>query len=65
MAIGLAEIERVSTLILFWWFFVVGNDWVKEAGNAYAKAAALHLATVAYQTVWLCSRPTLKMPLRA
>lgn len=28
----------VSALILFWWIFVVGDDWVKEAGNAYAKA---------------------------
>lgn len=27
----------VSVLILAWWLFVVGDDWVKEAGNAYAK----------------------------
>lgn len=27
----------VSSLLFFWWVFVVGDDWVKEAGDAYAK----------------------------
>ena len=27
-----------SLLILVWWLFVVSDEWVKEAGNAYAKA---------------------------
>ena len=27
-----------SGLILVWWLFVVGDNWVNEAGNAYAKA---------------------------
>lgn len=33
-AIGLG----VSSLILVWWLFIVGDNWVREAGNAYAKA---------------------------
>lgn len=28
----------ISILLLIWWTFVVGDKWVKEAGNAYAKA---------------------------
>lgn len=28
----------VSALLLLWWVFAVGDDWVKEAGDAYAKA---------------------------
>lgn len=28
----------VSSLILVWWLFIVNDNWVREAGNAYAKA---------------------------
>lgn len=28
----------VSVLLLLWWVFVVSDEWVKEAGDAYAKA---------------------------
>ena len=27
----------IAILLLLWWMFVVGDDWVQEAGNAYAK----------------------------
>ncbi|MEP3346757.1 MAG: hypothetical protein ABJN34_08970 [Litoreibacter sp.] len=28
----------VSAALVLWWLFVVGEEWVKEAGNSYAKA---------------------------